>query len=169
MVGGSKRCPKCQTEKPLEGFNRSRRSRDGHQSWCKLCSNRRSRMRPPDRPLPPPSTFKVCSKCSQEKPLESFYMHRWSRDGRKSRCKPCENEDIRLRRANRPRPAPQVPELKVCSVCGTEKPLHPDYFTRKRAAKSGLQARCKECDRKYVEQNRERIRARNADWEKAHK
>ena len=37
-----KRCAKCKTDKPVTQFNRSRRSRDGRQAYCKTC-NRENR------------------------------------------------------------------------------------------------------------------------------
>jgi Recombination endonuclease VII len=34
-----KRCTKCGIEKPLEGFNKSSRAKDGRQTWCKPCQS----------------------------------------------------------------------------------------------------------------------------------
>jgi len=32
-----KRCNKCETEKPLDNFNKNRSRKDGRQSWCRAC------------------------------------------------------------------------------------------------------------------------------------
>lgn len=45
---------------------------------------------------------------------------------------------------------------KQCSKCGDVFPATTDYFTRDSKKKSGLQARCKNCDREYRIANRER-------------
>ena len=34
-----KTCTKCKTKKPLQDYNKSTKSKDGHQSWCRSCSN----------------------------------------------------------------------------------------------------------------------------------
>ena len=33
----TKRCGHCQTEKPVEAFNRSKAAKDGHQPRCRAC------------------------------------------------------------------------------------------------------------------------------------
>ena len=43
MVTDSKRCFTCQTTKPASAFNVKKRAKDGLQSDCKECSNRRAR------------------------------------------------------------------------------------------------------------------------------
>ena len=35
-----KKCRKCSTQKPLEEFHRSKRSKDGRQPWCKICAKK---------------------------------------------------------------------------------------------------------------------------------
>lgn len=35
---------------------------------------------------------KVCSKCGVWKPLEEYHKNRTKQDGRRSRCKECENK-----------------------------------------------------------------------------
>jgi len=45
--------------------------------------------------------LKTCVKCGQTKPLDSFYKHKKSRDGRQSACKECHREYLRnWQRAN---------------------------------------------------------------------
>ena len=49
-------------------------------------------------------------------------------------------------------------ETKKCSKCKEEKPESAEYFVRSKKGKNGLAASCKDCTRKYREQNKERIR-----------
>ena len=49
-------------------------------------------------------------------------------------------------------------ETKKCSKCKEEKPASAEYFVRAKKEKSGFTCRCKDCDRKWREQNKERIR-----------
>lgn len=49
-------------------------------------------------------------------------------------------------------------ETKKCSKCKEEKPESVEYFVRSKKGKNGLAASCKDCVRKYREQNKERIR-----------
>ena len=44
-------------------------------------------------------TSKRCSKCGVVKPLDEFARDRTKRDGRRSRCRVCTNEELRLRRS----------------------------------------------------------------------
>lgn len=43
MSEGTKTCCDCHQEKPLDGFNRQRRNKDGHRSMCRPCDNARTR------------------------------------------------------------------------------------------------------------------------------
>lgn len=46
---------------------------------------------------------KTCVKCGVEQPIENFYRHRRTYDGRTARCKPCTNLDLRVNRTTSPR------------------------------------------------------------------
>ena len=48
-------------------------------------------------------------------------------------------------------------DFKRCSKCGEEKPASAEYFVRAKKEKSGLASSCKDCNRKWREQNREKI------------
>jgi len=45
MADGSKRCRRCGKRKPLEAFNRSKRSADGRHHWCRACFSDYNRAR----------------------------------------------------------------------------------------------------------------------------
>ena len=40
----AKHCSGCLSSKPLSGFNKNRRTRDGLQKWCRQCQNTRDRL-----------------------------------------------------------------------------------------------------------------------------
>ena len=49
-------------------------------------------------------------------------------------------------------------ELKKCTKCGENKPNTNEYFAFRNKSKGKLNARCKECDKKYRENNKDKIR-----------
>lgn len=49
-------------------------------------------------------------------------------------------------------------EMKICPGCGKELPATTEYFTVDKKTKSGLRPRCKECDRQYRLENKDRIK-----------
>lgn len=46
--------------------------------------------------------MKSCKKCGENKPLEGFYPHPQTKDGRRSTCKTCENVQARAWHAANP-------------------------------------------------------------------
>lgn len=46
--------------------------------------------------------MKVCTKCKETKPFESFHKRNVSKDGRQSRCKECNNETVRKWQTDNP-------------------------------------------------------------------
>lgn len=46
-------------------------------------------------------TMKKCSVCGILKPLDEFHKHKTTKDGKRSKCKECRNEDIKDRYHNR--------------------------------------------------------------------
>lgn len=47
------------------------------------------------------TTTKVCKTCGEAKSLTDFSPNKTTRDGLAQRCKPCVNEDVKRRRAQR--------------------------------------------------------------------
>lgn len=97
-----KHCRRCDTIKPVAEFDKNRSTRDGLQSYCRLCARQVRRdyvqrnaevmaLRHAERlakPLPASAT-KECRRCHVVKPLPDFYAHRTTMDGRANYCKEC--------------------------------------------------------------------------------
>lgn len=83
-------CNSCQQWKNTNKFSKSCRTRDGLQSQCKDCVNRKYREK---HPLPPePKTgYKICVKCKQEKLLTDFVRNSMKPNDYGSYCKKCHN------------------------------------------------------------------------------
>lgn len=90
----------CNEERPLEGFYRDGRAKDGLHSYCKTCISHRAAERYRRRKLGLPGLrpssnvpqgHKRCPACSGVKPTGDFPRNRSTRDGRGSYCKPCHN------------------------------------------------------------------------------
>ena len=60
-------------------------------------------------------------------------------------------------------------DFKRCSKCGEEKPASAEYFVRAKKEKSGLASSCKDCNRKWREQNREKLLAASKKWRQENK
>lgn len=113
-----KTCTKCGETKPVEGFHKRAKSKDGLMSWCKVCMKAHDQARNvvPERkamranskraryaPVKAANqarhasakadllaaTLKVCKKCSQEKPVESYTVDTRYKDGRYPWCFEC--------------------------------------------------------------------------------
>jgi|DEB0MinimDraft_10_1074344.scaffolds.fasta_scaffold10734_2 hypothetical protein len=54
--------------------------------------------------------------------------------------------------------------VKKCCACSEEKPL--DEFNNRKASADGKQPRCKACQKKYREENADRVRAVQSEWQK---
>lgn len=48
-------------------------------------------------------------------------------------------------------------EIKICSKCKKELPTTVEYFAKSKAGKHGLRADCKECNKRYYEENKEHV------------
>ena len=92
--------------------------------------------------------MKTCKICKRDKPLWEFYENASTYDGRRSRCKECENGE-RARKADS-----DAEQHKICNGCGQLLP-RPEFGVRK-TSKDGLRSRCKKCnadDSKYWRKN----------------
>ena len=83
-------------------------SRMQDQCQCKDCQRelahlmyvKREEAKQTEQPLEVPTT-KVCAKCGRELPVENFGHTKKNKNGLKSYCKDCENENCRKYRAKR--------------------------------------------------------------------
>ncbi len=126
------------------------------------------------------SEGKVCRHCGVWKEIEAFAIHRASKGGRLSICRPCRTvqraaNEAPEREARRQIEATRAAELaariravlgdvpgKICRGCGEIKPL--SEFSKGVGNPDGLQYNCKDCNRVYAEQNREHIRQRSSRY-----
>ena len=91
-------CTKCNLQKPLEEFVKSKKGKFGKTSWCKLCINKDAIIRRENNSKSLHERQKefiqnnkkiICTKCSQEKPYDKFYPDKNSKTGFSYWCKDC--------------------------------------------------------------------------------
>ena len=103
---GTKRCRQCGETKATQEFHRNYANLEGLHNFCKTCrrlSDKR-RFEKIERILTdnPPTGEKVCAKCKEEMELAKFYVDRTKKDGRKTYCKNCSNEQKKTWLQNNP-------------------------------------------------------------------
>lgn len=104
----SKFCGRCKQAKPAADFHRHKRSKDGLQPYCVLCSNLIRReyesrnaeaiaLRRAEKLAirASPDERKTCTRCGVERPLIEFYRHRGTKDGRATHCSECQRARTR--------------------------------------------------------------------------
>ena len=104
----TKECNRCHRVLPITEFHRNHTRKDGYQCQCKDCQRelahlmyvKREEAKQTEQPLEVPTT-KVCAKCKRELPVEMFGHTPKNKNGLKSYCKDCENENSRKYRAQR--------------------------------------------------------------------
>ena len=161
-------CTKCGEDKPLSEYHKHKRSKDGHQSACKVCDKAASRARYEVLSKAPEHTCetsgcdqlsKVCTGCGEDKPLTDFCKDKSKKDGHRNGCKVC-----RKAASQHDCVASGCDHLvKTCTKCGEDKPLS-EYYKHKRS-KDGHRADCKACalarQNAYNEANRDKRIAYN--------
>lgn len=88
-----KLCKACNTEKPESEFYRDSSRHDGLNWRCKPCHKAHVAaiaMQPPRNPAP--EGMKRCQRCKETKPLDQFFGHKGSWDGKQTMCKPCQTK-----------------------------------------------------------------------------
>lgn len=142
----SKICTKCKVDKPLENFNRSGGSKDGHTYWCRSCAKEYNDSRPP-KYYEVSVEEKTRSTCGEVKASCDFYKHRGRSDGLSSSCREC------VLARWKSLSFPISVEEKQCSVCGQIKGA--DCFNKDKTKTTGLESHCRECQSKYNAATRE--------------
>jgi len=86
-----KKCTKCNQEKDLDSFGKSKRTKDAKQTQCKDCLKKQSLKNAKNRPTheKPKDGFKLCSKCNTEKHVNEFYLNPNLYMGVHSECISC--------------------------------------------------------------------------------
>lgn len=79
--------------------------------------------------------FKECKTCKNNKSINEFSTHMYSKDGHYNNCKICERE-------KNIEPAPD-PLVKTCNLCKESKSAN--HYRYKKNGKWGLTAQCNEC------------------------
>lgn len=113
--------------------------------------------------------LKKCTKCGQGFPATTEYFHpaNKTKDGLRSRCRPCTLEDnTEQRRAKGARPAGECywDGKKLCPVCKEWKPYTEEHFGKNKNTKSGLMSNCKECNRAHVAKHHEEHPEIHQEW-----
>jgi hypothetical protein len=114
MPPESKRCTKCDAEKPLLAFSKSPNRKYGVKSTCKACDAERARANFKSRAMPPEELksrleerrgdTKRCTKCGEVKPRTEFSKSYEGKHGPvlRSWCKPCSSARVRAWHAENP-------------------------------------------------------------------
>jgi hypothetical protein len=103
--------------------------------------------------------MKTCTKCREEKKLDTFYKNNKSKDGLTSSCSVCNIAAEKTRQDKlRARTSIVSPSEKVCPSCNVVKPQK--SFGFKKACRDGLQHACRECSQaekgaRYTRLNKE--------------
>lgn len=99
----SKRCPRCETAKPVTEFHKNRRNSDGLTAYCKPCSvTLAAEQRARAEATREPTDTKTCRRCDTEKLISEFHRDGRSRDGLCSYCKECNKAKTRAWQAANP-------------------------------------------------------------------
>jgi len=95
----TKRCRRCDEDKPLNAFCVNRDTSDGLNPLCRECGKAKMRAyrestrgRIITRTIP---SNKICRRCRQNKPADAFDLNNSNRDGLFSYCKECRREHVR--------------------------------------------------------------------------
>jgi len=102
-----KKCIKCNVEKELNNFPKSKKHFDGFNNICKQCVNEYNKFYYYGKLKEYKQTHifkkliperKVCKQCKIEKNLDEYFKKKSGRDGRQTICKSCKKEYFKLLR-----------------------------------------------------------------------
>ena len=101
---------------------------------------------------------KICKTCKQSLPATTdyFHKHNGSKGGLRTNCKKCRSAKKQIH-------IPVVDEngktinLRYCKICNDFLEINDLNFARAKRGWLGFSARCKECDRKDREENKEQL------------
>jgi len=161
LFAPDKRCPACDTIKPLDAFPVCKRSPSGVASYCKACKNAKWHAAHPQEASARlqerwsirrlrEEGFKRCSRCHEVKTVDAFSV-RADRPGHyMPRCRACVNEvqiartsnsEQRLR--NKAKRALIAAGFRRCTICHQARALA-DFYREGRNS-DGHGSRCKHC------------------------
>ena len=114
--------------------------------------------------------MKTCTKCEVEKPFESFYKNKKSRDGYGKVCKECEKLRVQEAKAN---PISQMERQLRSSILLENKLLYREGKKICQRCKNIFliedliySKRCEDCQKEYKQDYRERSKEKEKVWRK---
>ena len=138
---GWKVCSACEERQPISEFHKNRTTADGLEYWCKECRSifdQQRRQRLKDNGPTIARTTKVCTQCSERKPISEFYRNPTTLDGHLSCCKICHNVRSKARyEANRKEILAQHAEYRTTPA---DKAAHQRYTQTAGGKQAILQA-----------------------------
>lgn len=143
-----KQCTKCKQYKLATTeffYHRKNRKKNPISSWCRLCHVEYQREKEGTL-QPAPDGQKRCRICKICKPATvEFFEKGGGRNlyGIVSTCRECQEKVASESRQS------AHDSLRQCSVCKEWKPATVDFFSRRKARKSGFQSSCRDCCIKY--------------------
>jgi hypothetical protein len=142
-------CRTCKLDQPLTSFYKVSKDREWYSTECKSCYKARDGEARRKRFFRAARNEKhLCSGCSRTMTSENFSAEKTAKSGRKTRCKDCERDTQRLRRArNLIRNSKNLSALLVgtkrCSTC--HRVLARNMFPPALPNKDGLSNSCRQC------------------------
>jgi len=101
IAKGKKRCTKCRKTKEFSEYCVKSGSKTGYNSQCKQCAKLYQKSKRPEKPeVIHPEGEKECTGCKQSLPYPAFNRNKASRDFYMSKCKKCESDMAKARKAN---------------------------------------------------------------------
>ncbi|MGW4639593.1 WhiB family transcriptional regulator [Sphaerisporangium sp. NPDC004334] len=118
---GSKKCLRCDLDKPLTEYSRDRSRHDGFSLYCEPCRRiiRTSGTVPDGQ--------RTCKQCNTSRPIHDYAPRG---NGYQHICKPCQG---------------YTATAKPCTKCGAVKPL--TEFNKSAAKPGGRQSACRDCQK----------------------
>jgi hypothetical protein len=157
---GFKICNKCKETKPLLEFHINKKTKDGRGYSCKkCCKSPRVKEKEAKLALITPG-FKICSKCHQEKPFNSFWKRKATKDGYFHHCIDC-------MRSPREKIKASIPKgFRICTKCKKQLPL--SCFGLDNTVKDKHCSACKSCkidyDRKYKQTHKRKMKKQRKNY-----
>jgi hypothetical protein len=142
-------CPQCKQRKLLQEFYPSRKAKRGVSSWCRDCSNTRTKARH-DRyramnrnRVAAEDYLKWCRTCKQTKRAAEFYKNVRIKDALAVECRVCSQARFKKMYAES-RAIPALLAPKKCPVCKETKPA--SGFGISPLMRDGIKTVCKRCE-----------------------
>ena len=112
--------------------------------------------------------MKKCIKCKEEKPFEEFHKHKWSKNGRRSRCKECSKQYRDNNREKIKERGKQYRENNKEKIREKNKRYRENNKEKIREIKKQYyennKGKIREMNKQYYENNKEKILERNRHY-----